>query len=101
MKTKLLALFAITALANCGETKKVEKVDQVIHDDVGKLPDGRTVKYIKRFVDNISGYHHIYYVENPDGGHTVTTNHRSGKAKKVTVFIDGDTYEVVEKKNKK
>jgi len=97
MKTKLLALFAITALASCGET---EKVDEVAHEDAGKLPDGRTVKYIKRFVDSPSGYHHIYYVENPDGSHTVTTNYRSGKAKKVTVFIDGDTYEVVEKKNK-
>jgi hypothetical protein len=97
MKTKLLALFTITALASCEETKKV---DQAIHEDAGKLPDGRTVKYVKRFVEH-SGYHHIYYVENPDGSHSVTTNYPSGKAKDVTVFIDGDTYEVVEKKNKK
>jgi len=100
MKTKLLALFAITALASCGET---EKVDQAIHEDAGKLPDGRNVKYIKRYLNSGLGgtYHHIYYVENPDGSHSVTTNYRSGKERRVTVFIDGDTYEVVEKKNKK
>jgi hypothetical protein len=64
-------------------------------ETVGELADGRIVKCVVRD----RGYnhpHYIYFVENADGGKTVTTNQAvsAGKSTRnqVTVLIDGVKY---------
>lgn len=59
---------------------------------VDALPDGRIISCLERDMGFFHGVHYIYFVSNPDGGHTVTTNSETGKNHRVVVEIDGVKY---------
>lgn len=92
-KTLLSTVAVLLLFSSCGEPKRIETSTI---QDVGTLPDGRVVKYIKRDAGN--GFlHHIYYVENPNGGHSFTNTYAEGKTSQTVIQIDGVNYAPIEK----
>lgn len=90
---KLLISFIVLFLCSCSDPQKIQDAPT---EDAGTLPDGRVIKHIKRAAGN-NTIHHIYYVENPDGGTTISTNQPHGKYRKTVVLIDGVEYAPIEK----
>lgn len=90
---KYITLLLFIAIVGCGEPQKIENAES---SSAGTLPDGRIVKYIKRNM-GAGVVHYIYYVENPDGGYSVSVNEPKGKGRQTIVEIDGIRYVPAEK----
>ena len=109
MKIKsLLALSAALFLASCNES--IEARNERIRDTkqsfaepikIGRLNDGREVSRVT--VYNQYHDHYVYFVDNGDGGRTVSNNHDVSQGKttvnKTIVEIDGIKYKKVDEWN--